>query len=62
MQIAFLLFDRLTALDAVGPYEVLSRRHGASTVFVGERLGPVRTDIGSVRVACAVALAVLSTA
>ena len=25
MEIAIVLFDRLTALDAVGPYEVLSR-------------------------------------
>jgi putative intracellular protease/amidase len=47
MQIAVFLYDRVTALDAVGPYEVLSRVPGASTVFVGERLGPVRTDIGS---------------
>ncbi|HEU5037384.1 MAG TPA: DJ-1/PfpI family protein [Nocardioides sp.] len=47
MQIAVLLFDRVTALDAVGPYEVLSRVPGARTVFVGERLGQVRTDIGS---------------
>jgi transcriptional regulator GlxA family with amidase domain len=47
MQIAILLFEHLTALDAVGPYEVLSRLPGAQTVFVGERLGPVRTDVGS---------------
>jgi transcriptional regulator GlxA family with amidase domain len=47
MQIAIFLFDEVTALDAVGPYEVLSRLPGASTVFVGERLGEVRTDIGS---------------
>ncbi|MGY1631042.1 DJ-1/PfpI family protein [Geodermatophilus sp. SYSU D01186] len=47
MQIAIFLFERLTALDAVGPYEVLSRLPGAQTVFVGERLGPVRTDVGS---------------
>ena len=47
MQIAVFLYDRVTALDAVGPYEVLSRIPGASTVFVGERLEPVRTDIGS---------------
>ncbi|MBW2234537.1 MAG: DJ-1/PfpI family protein, partial [Deltaproteobacteria bacterium] len=25
MELAILLFDRLTALDALGPYEVLSR-------------------------------------
>jgi putative intracellular protease/amidase len=47
MQIAIFLFDQVTALDAVGPYEVLGRMPGASTVFVGERLGPVRTDLGS---------------
>jgi transcriptional regulator GlxA family with amidase domain len=46
-QIAILLFDAVTALDAVGPYEVLSRIPGASVVFVGEAVGPVRTDVGS---------------
>ncbi|WLW50698.1 DJ-1/PfpI family protein [Streptomyces sp. YU58] len=46
MQIAILLFDRFTALDAVGPYETLGRLPGAETVFVGERAGPVRTDKG----------------
>ncbi len=46
MQIAILLFDRVRALDAVGPYEVLSRMPGAQPVFVGENLGPVRTDTG----------------
>ena len=47
MQVAILLFDRFTALDAVGPYEVLSRLPGASTVFVGEKPGEVRTDVGT---------------
>lgn len=46
-QIAILLFDAVTALDAVGPYEVLSRIPGAGVVFVGEAVGPVRTDAGS---------------
>ncbi len=46
MQIAIPLFDRFTALDAVGPYEVLSRLPGAQITFVGERTGPVRTDTG----------------
>jgi putative intracellular protease/amidase len=44
MQIAILLFDRLTALDAVGPYEVLSRIPGASVAFVAEQPGPKRTE------------------
>ncbi|MFI9645402.1 DJ-1/PfpI family protein [Streptomyces sp. NPDC052040] len=47
MQIAIVLYDRFTALDAVGPYEILSRLPGAETVFVAERTGPVRTDTGA---------------
>lgn len=47
MQIAIALFDRFTALDAVGPYEVLGRVPGAEVVFVADRPGPVRTDLGS---------------
>jgi transcriptional regulator GlxA family with amidase domain len=44
MQIAILLFDRLTALDAIGPYEVLSRIPGAQLDFVAAKPGIVRTD------------------
>jgi transcriptional regulator GlxA family with amidase domain len=46
MNIAILLYDRFTALDAVGPYEVLSRLPGASVTFVAAERGPVRTDNG----------------
>jgi putative intracellular protease/amidase len=46
MDIAILLYDRLTALDAVGPYEVLSRLPGASLTFVAAEPGLVRTDNG----------------
>lgn len=44
MQIAIPLFDRFTALDAVGPYEVLSRLPGAEVRFVAAEPGPVRTE------------------
>ena len=44
MRIAILLYDHMTALDAVGPYEVFSRLPGAETIFVAERTGPVRCD------------------
>lgn len=44
MQIAIPLFDRFTALDAVGPYEVLSRLPGAEVTFVAAEAGPVRTE------------------
>ena len=50
MLIAIPLFDRFTALDAVGPYEVLSRLPGAEVTFVGERTGPVRTDTGALAI------------
>jgi len=33
MQIAIVLYDRFTALDAVGPYQVLSNVPGAEVVF-----------------------------
>jgi transcriptional regulator GlxA family with amidase domain len=44
MDIAILLFERLTALDAVGPYEVLSRLPDAHVTFVATEAGPKRTD------------------
>ncbi|MGW5634128.1 DJ-1/PfpI family protein [Streptomyces sp. NPDC003832] len=47
MQIAIVLFDRFTALDAVGPYETLSRLPDSETVFVAERTGPVRNESGN---------------
>ncbi len=47
MQIAILIFDRLTALDAVGPYEVLSRLPDAEVTFVAQEPGPKRTDTGA---------------
>ncbi|MBB4984647.1 DJ-1/PfpI family protein [Streptomyces nymphaeiformis] len=47
MQIAVLLYDRFTTLDAVGPYELLARMPGAETVFVAKEAGPVRNDQGS---------------
>lgn len=46
MRIAIPLFDGFTALDAVGPYEVLSRLPGASVLFIGERAGIYTTDTG----------------
>lgn len=46
MDIAFLIFDRITALDAVGPYEVLSRLPDATVRFVAAEPGPKRTDTG----------------
>jgi transcriptional regulator GlxA family with amidase domain len=44
MDIAILLYDRFTALDAIGPYEVLSRVPGARVTFVAAQDGPVSAD------------------
>lgn len=46
MKIAAVLFPRLTALDIVGPYEVLQRLPDATVTFVGHRIGEVRTENG----------------
>ncbi|MGH9840743.1 MAG: DJ-1/PfpI family protein [Blastocatellia bacterium] len=47
MEIAILLFDRLTTLDAVGPYEVLSRIPNATVKMVAKQAGPLRNGTGS---------------
>jgi transcriptional regulator GlxA family with amidase domain len=44
VNIAIPIFDRLTALDAVGPYEVLSRQPGATVHFIASETGPKRTE------------------
>jgi transcriptional regulator GlxA family with amidase domain len=44
MEIAIPIFDRITALDAVGPYEVLSRVPGARVSFIAQSTGPKRTE------------------
>jgi transcriptional regulator GlxA family with amidase domain len=46
MNIAIVLYDRFTALDAIGPYEVLSRLPGARVTLLAAEAGPVRTDNG----------------
>jgi transcriptional regulator GlxA family with amidase domain len=46
MDIAIPIFDRLTALDAVGPYDVLSRVPDARVSFLASEPGPKRTENG----------------
>ncbi len=46
LSIAIPLFDEVTALDAVGPYEVLQRLPGATVTFIGAEKGEVRSDNG----------------
>ena len=44
--VAIPIFARLTALDAVGPYEVLQRIPTIDIVFVGHERGEVRSENG----------------
>lgn len=44
MRIAILAFPGITALDAIGPYEVLARLPGAEVVFVAREPGAQATD------------------
>jgi transcriptional regulator GlxA family with amidase domain len=47
LQIAILLYPGVTALDAVGPWEVLSRVPGVEIRFVGREVGPVAVEGGA---------------
>jgi transcriptional regulator GlxA family with amidase domain len=47
IHIAFLVYDRLTALDLVGPYEVLSGLPDVTLQFVAKQAGPVAVDTGA---------------
>jgi putative intracellular protease/amidase len=46
MDIAIPIFDRFTALDAIGPYEVLSRLPDSRVTFIAKETGPYKTDNG----------------
>ncbi len=46
MEIAFLFYEGMTALDVVGPHEILCRLPGAKVKRVAKCVGPIRTDSG----------------
>jgi putative intracellular protease/amidase len=50
-EVAILLFDNLTALDAVGPYEVLRSLPDSTLRFVAAEPGLKRTDHGALAIA-----------
>lgn len=52
MQVAIALFPRNTALDAIGPYEVLQRVPSIDIVWVGKERGEVRSDNGMLGLIC----------
>lgn len=57
MEIAILLYPGFTALDAMGPYEVLARLPGAELSFVAAQAGPVTADTGRLTVSADRAIA-----
>ncbi|MEZ5222298.1 MAG: DJ-1/PfpI family protein [Ilumatobacteraceae bacterium] len=46
MQVAIPLFPRFTALDGIGPYEVLQRIPELDVTFIGHERGEVRSENG----------------
>ncbi|MET0237686.1 MAG: DJ-1/PfpI family protein [Kibdelosporangium sp.] len=46
MQLAFVLYPGMTALDVIGPYEVLRSMPEAEVRFIAGTTGPVLTDSG----------------
>ena len=46
MNIVFFFYEGMTALDAVGPHEILSRLPGATAYRVARQAGNIKTDSG----------------
>jgi len=44
MQVAYLLYDRFTALDITGPHDVFNSVPDVESIFVGGRRGPTGTS------------------
>jgi transcriptional regulator GlxA family with amidase domain len=59
VKVAILIFDKLTALDAVGPYEILSRLPNVELRFVAKEPGPKRTDTGTLSLTADLAISEL---
>jgi putative intracellular protease/amidase len=55
VEIAIALYHGVTALDAIGPYEPLSRLPGAEIHFVGADVGPKRSDTDALTLVAAAA-------
>jgi len=62
MRIVIPLFEEFTALDAVGPYEVLTKMPGAQVLFAAAQAGPVRSDTGTLAIVADASLAEIEDA
>ncbi|QES47730.1 glutamine amidotransferase [Streptomyces venezuelae] len=56
MQVAIVLYPGFTAIDVIGPYDVLGRLPGTEVVFVAEAPGLVRNDLHSLSIDVVAAL------
>ncbi|MGW7270336.1 DJ-1/PfpI family protein [Streptomyces sp. NPDC054864] len=61
MQIAILLYDKFTVLDAIGPFQTLAGLPGAEVVFVAEEAGPVLDDTRALSLVATKSLAEVSS-
>ncbi|MCC5953772.1 MAG: DJ-1/PfpI family protein [Acidimicrobiia bacterium] len=52
MHVAIALFPRFTALDGIGPYEVLQRIPEIDVTFVGHQRGEIRSDNAMLGITC----------
>ncbi|MEM7137852.1 MAG: DJ-1/PfpI family protein [Myxococcota bacterium] len=52
MQIAIVIYPGMTALDAIGPYEVFNTLPDRELRFVWKEVGPVVTDSGALVIGC----------
>ena len=50
LQIVIPLFPEFTALDAIGPYEVVQHNPGVAVTFIGHQVGLVRSDNGQLAI------------
>lgn len=62
MRIAFLFYDGMTALDAIGPHEILCRLPGAKVQRVAKKPGVIRTDSAGLELIADTALVDISYA
>jgi putative intracellular protease/amidase len=57
MKIVILLYEGFTALDAIGPYEVLSRLPGVTVTFAAAEAGIVTSDTGFLKLVATAGIA-----
>ncbi len=62
MQIVFLFYEGMTALDLVGPHEILCRLPGAKTLRAAIHPGPIATDSAGLKLNADCALSDVSQA